>query len=140
MSYSPKRILKIISVLLLFLVVHSCAPKTYTSLEEALKNPEKVESLTLGWGKLTVFPKEIFRFKNLRRLNLKNNHLSTLPAKITELNQLERIDLSNNWFKTLPQGLDKLPRLKRLYLMRNPIPKELRAEIAKKLPNCTVKF
>lgn len=140
MIYFPKYILRTSVILWLFLAIHSCAPKTYTSLEEALKNPDKVESLTLGWQKLTVFPKEIFRFKNLKRLNLKNNHLSSLPAKITTLNKLERIDLSNNWFKKLPQGLDKLPKLERLYLMRNPIAKELRADIAKKLPNCVVKF
>ncbi|WP_299464824.1 leucine-rich repeat domain-containing protein [uncultured Microscilla sp.] len=122
------------------IMMAGCAPKTYTSLEEAMKHPEKVESLTLAWERLRTFPKEILQMKNLQRLNLKNNQLHSLPAEIATLQKLERIDLSNNKFKTLPIGVDKLPKLERLQLMRNPIPKELRAAILKKLPNTAMNF
>lgn len=126
--------------LLLFVAINGCAPKTYSSLEEALKTPDQVKSLTLGWQKLKVFPQDILRLKNLQRLSLKNNFLSSLPTNINELQQLERLNLANNQFKTLPKDLDKLPKLERLNLVGNPISKAMQAQITQQLPNCAISF
>src|SRR5688572_12687521 len=43
----------------------------YTSLEEALKEPEKVKRLSLKRKGLKEFPKDIYKFKNLVELDLR---------------------------------------------------------------------
>ena len=47
--------------------------RAYTSLEEALKNPEKVIKLELRRKKLKSFPMEILKFPNLQYLDLTKN-------------------------------------------------------------------
>ena len=48
----------------------------YTSLEEALKNPELVIKLELRKKGLKVFPKEIIQFTNLQYLDLSKNKIT----------------------------------------------------------------
>ena len=44
--------------------------RIYTSLEDALKEPERVYRLILKRNKLAEIPKDIFQLKNLRELRL----------------------------------------------------------------------
>lgn len=56
--------------------------KEYTSLEEALKNPELVYRLNLS-NKNLMMPNENWaKFKNLQYLSLKNDHLKVIPSEI----------------------------------------------------------
>ena len=68
--------------------------KEYTSLEEALKNPEKVYNLNLSNQNVSV-PKEAWaKFTHLETLSFKNDHLKEIPFEIGLLKNLKMLDLS----------------------------------------------
>lgn len=120
----------------------NCLP-VYTSLAEALKEPNRVYRLQLAGKGYVRFPKEIFRFKNLRWLNLgwkdenhnkkrdhgePKNHLSVLPKEIFLLQKLEYFDLSYNRLVEVPAEIGLLRNLKHLKLSWNVL-MEVPAEI-----------
>lgn len=74
----------------------------FTSLEDALKDPDKVIKLELRRKKLKEFPREIFKFKNLQYLDLSKNSISTIPAEIAELKDLQYFSISKNGLESLP--------------------------------------
>jgi len=91
--------------------------KEYTSIEEALKNPEKVYNLNLSNQDNIVVPKEAWaKFTNLETLSFKNDNLKEIPQEIGNLPSLKVLDLSGNDFTALPQSLRKLNHLEELYL------------------------
>jgi Leucine-rich repeat (LRR) protein len=90
--------------------------KEYTSLEEALKNPEKVYNLNLS-NQNVVIPKEAWsKFVNLEILSFKNDHLKEIPKEIGFLKNLKVLDLSGNDFTSLPKSLSELNHLEELFL------------------------
>lgn len=90
--------------------------REYTSLEEALKNPDKVYNLNLSNQNVTI-PKEAWtKFIRLEILSFKNDHLKEIPQEIGELKNLKVLDLSGNDFTSLPKSFSKLNRLEELYL------------------------
>lgn len=90
--------------------------KEFTSLEEALKNPEKVYNLNLSNQNITV-PKEAWpKFINLEILSFKNDHLKEIPQEIGLLKKLKVLDLSGNDFTSLPKSLSELNHLEELFL------------------------
>jgi Leucine-rich repeat (LRR) protein len=88
----------------------------FTSIKEALKNPEKVIQLDLSNQKVELSNEEWSRFINLESLKLKNDHLKEIPLGITTLKSLKSIDLSGNDFKTLPNEFSNLLNLEELLL------------------------
>ena len=68
--------------------------KVYTSLLEALKEPEKVY-----------------------RLNLSHQNLSTIPTEIRQLEQLEMLWLSDNKLKAIPDEIGNLSNLQALAIL-----------------------
>ncbi|QBN18371.1 leucine-rich repeat domain-containing protein [Flavobacterium nackdongense] len=117
----------IISIFLLVMTsqIVTCQTKTnsktkhkeYTSIEEALKNPEKVYNLNLSNQNNVVVPKEAWaKFTNLETLSFRNDHLKEIPQEIGDLPNLKVLDLSGNDFTVLPQSLRKLNHLEELYL------------------------
>ncbi len=88
----------------------------YTSIEDALKDPEKVVRLNLSNQSFTDFPKGLSKFKNLEYLSLRNDHLTSLSPEISNLKKLKVLDLGGNDFSVLPKGLAKLQNLEELYL------------------------
>ncbi len=95
------------------------APQTYTSLQEALRQPEKVEILDLGGQKIGVLPPEIGKLINLRKLILYSNALRMLPPEIATLQKLEILDLYDNHLRDLPLALASLQTLTRLDVGKN---------------------
>ena len=91
----------------------------YTSLEEALKNPEQVYRLHLRKQKLSIIPIEIGRLTNLQELDISKNKIKELPSYIENLPNLQYLDASSNYLSTLPSEIGKCTNLKRLILNRN---------------------
>lgn len=96
----------------------SLAP-TYTNLEEALKDPQKVYKLSLRKNKLKKIPAEITSLKNLQILDLTKNSIKVIPSEIGELKNLQTLNLSRNDIEALPKEIAKLSKLRYLNISRN---------------------
>ena len=91
----------------------------YTSIDEALKNPELVIKLELRKKKLKVFPHEIFKFTNLQYLDLGKNSIKEIPAEIGQLHDLQYLAISKNDLKNLPPQIGDLSNLYYLNVNQN---------------------
>ena len=108
----------------------------FTTLDEALKNPEKVIRLKLNSQTEVNAIADWSKFYNLEYLTLENDGLSEIPASISNIKNLKILDLSGNNFTTLPKGFSKLVNLEELYLnneKKMDLPKML--EMLGSLPN-----
>lgn len=92
----------------------------YTSIEEALKEPEKVYRFKLK-TKADSLPEEIFQFTNLQELNVSKCRLSIINDRIKELKSLQFLDVSVNQLVRLPESICLLVNLKELIINRNHI-------------------
>lgn len=92
--------------------------RTFTSLEEALQQPDSVYSLSLRKNRLTQIPKEVFLLKNLERLDLSRNRISVIPDELSSLKNLRELDLSKNELTQISPAVGELENLivLRLYL------------------------
>src|SRR5258705_8713815 len=97
------------------LLFSSCSSlKTYTSVENALQNPNEVERLKISNKNLKVLPKEIAQFKNLKELILFRDHLDSLTAVIGEFTQLKLIAVSSCRLIYIDPAIGKLKNLELL--------------------------
>jgi hypothetical protein len=93
----------------------------YFSLEEARTvHSDSVFALRISKVKLTVIPKEIQNYKNLRHLDLSKNKLSELPEFMGNFSCLIELNLSKNNFTSFSTELCKMHALQRLILNQNP--------------------
>ncbi len=114
--------------------------KNFTSLEDAFTNPEAVYRLDLSNQLLNNAQIEsLSKFRNLRFLSLKNDHLKEIPKSIAALKNLRSLDLSGNDFKFLPADLKKLKKLEEIYL-NNESFADINQEVSvlSKLPNLKI--
>ena len=88
----------------------------YTSLQEALRWPERVYKLSLRAQNLDAAPRVIRYLKNLQALDLGYNPLSYLPDEIVQLPNLQALNLSCCGLNELPEGLANLPHLQEINL------------------------
>jgi Leucine-rich repeat (LRR) protein len=88
----------------------------YNSIEEALKNPEKVYNLNLSNQNFELSNEDWSKFINLEYLTLENDHLKEFPIGITKLKSLKTINLSGNDFKNLPPAFSNLINLEEIFL------------------------
>ncbi|GIV32964.1 MAG: hypothetical protein KatS3mg031_0499 [Chitinophagales bacterium] len=112
----------------------------FSSLEEALANPEQVYYLDLSLRKLKTFPKDIFALKNLKRLYVANNYWPAIPDEIATLSQLEVLDISSNYYmKRLPvEALSKMNNLKHIIIKDHAlVPGEV-DRLRKAMPHCKI--
>ena len=82
---------------------------TFFSLEQAMKQPDSVISLTLKKQHLKEFPQEILQMKNLERLDLSRNSIKEIPAAIGELKKLHYVNFAQNYLTELPEEMAFLP-------------------------------
>jgi Leucine-rich repeat (LRR) protein len=104
-------------------------PGEYTSMEDALTNPDGVKILDLHKKKLEEFPVEIFKFKNLEELNLAKNKIKIIPPEIKSLTKIKILNLSRNKLTVFPAELCALTNLDSLIINENEItelPKEIK--------------
>jgi Leucine-rich repeat (LRR) protein len=95
--------------------------KVFTSLDEAMVNPEVVYRLNLSKQHLQFIPENVFKLTHLQELVLSRNKIQYIPAEISMLRNLQILNLSDNKLKTLPAETGQLTNLKSLYLKRNKI-------------------
>jgi Leucine-rich repeat (LRR) protein len=95
--------------------------KVFTSLSDALKNPESVEYLDLSGKKLKEFPAELRRFSNLVYLDLSSNQIKEIPIWIAELQKIRFLNISRNNIKLIPAELAGLEHLNYLIMRHNDI-------------------
>ena len=90
----------------------------YTSLEEALQNPEKVYRLKLKI-KADSLPEEMFQLHNLQEFTAARCKLNVLNQSIGKLTNLEYLNVMGNHLIRLPETLGNLVNLKTLVICRN---------------------
>ncbi len=93
----------------------------YTSVSEALKNPEKVYRLDLSKQKLKTVPKSVFSLYNLQELILAKNKLQKIPPEIGNLSNLQKLDVSRNKIMEFPASIGNLTNLIELIANQNDI-------------------
>ncbi len=84
----------------------------YTSIEEAMKEPDKVIKLELKKQKLKSFPVEIFTFRNLQYLDVSKNNLKEIPDSLDMLPDLQYFNASKNRLESIPKTIGKLVNMK----------------------------
>ncbi len=95
--------------------------KRFTSLQEALINPEQVYILDLNGKGLKTLPDQIVRLKRLQILILSNNSLERLPEQIGQISHLQILRADHNKLKTVPKSMGNLFYLQELDLSHNQI-------------------
>lgn len=94
--------------------------KTYTSLAEALQEPEKVYRLKLTkLANRDSLPEELFQLTELRALTVKGCRLCVVNQNIDKLTKLEILNLDKNKLLRLPESIGNLKNLKYLCISRN---------------------
>lgn len=83
----------------------------FTSLEEALKNPEQVIKLELRKKRLKSIPPEVFKFPNLQYLDLSKNNIGEIPADIGKLKNLQYFSIARNHLVEFPVEIGELSNL-----------------------------
>ncbi|MEM1000991.1 MAG: hypothetical protein AAGN35_28310 [Bacteroidota bacterium] len=115
--------MKILRVLLLLLVFGpALSAQSFTSLEEALEQPEAVVELDLSGQNLRRLDPRVASFRNLTTVNLDENAFAKFPAALLRLPKLEEISIAENRLTSVPQSLRKMKQLTFLDLRGNAIP------------------
>lgn len=93
--------------------------KWYYSMDEAMREPDKVVKLSLKDQGFKYFPTEITYFRNLQILNLSGNKIKEIPGSIGDLTNLTVLILTDNKIRLLSDDMAKLDNLTQLYLASN---------------------
>lgn len=93
--------------------------KVFTDIKEALQQPDAVYRLKLRKKKLSKFPIDIFKFKNLNELDLSHNQIVKIPAEIDTLEYLQYLNMAKNKLIMVPAEIGRLSNLKILILNNN---------------------
>ncbi|MGL4597972.1 MAG: leucine-rich repeat domain-containing protein [Bacteroidia bacterium] len=93
--------------------------REFTSIEEAMKNPEQVIRLSLRKQRLKTIPKEVYLFPNLQYLDLSKNQIEEVSDSIGMLTNLQVLILSKNKIQGLPRELGDLYNLRILNINQN---------------------
>jgi len=113
-----------LSVSLAFLLVgcsrsSSDEPLRVTTLQAAMATPDQVEELDLYYRRLSSFPPQILRLRNLKRLTLRTCRVGELPITIASLTGLTALDMGETSLTNLTPGVGSLTNLSRLWLNDN---------------------
>ncbi len=95
--------------------------KVFTSMSQALMQPDSVFRLKLRRKGYKQIPAEVFNFKNLRELDLIGNKIERIPNEISSLQQLEILRLGSNQIEVIGKEIVGLSKLRYLDLGKNKI-------------------
>lgn len=88
--------------------------------EQAIKLPaNEVFRLSLKKSKLTKLPEEIYKFTNLRYLDVSGNQLKEIPVELANLKHLQYLDFSDNLLTKVPKEIGEFDSLTVLILNHN---------------------
>ena len=94
--------------------------KVYSSLEEALQEPQNVYRLKLTkLAQRDSLPEELFKLTELRELTIKGCRLCIVNQKINLLTHLQYLNLDHNKLVRLPESIGMLQDLRTLVVSRN---------------------
>ncbi|MCQ2284680.1 MAG: hypothetical protein MJZ57_07250 [Bacteroidales bacterium] len=94
--------------------------RTFTTLEEALAEPENVYRLKLNkLPERDSLPEELFQLTELRELTIKGCRLCIVNQRIGELTHLQYLNLDRNKLVRLPESIGNLTNLHVLIISRN---------------------
>jgi Leucine-rich repeat (LRR) protein len=92
----------------------------FTSIEEALLNPDSVYRLNLRGKKLKQVPPQVFTsFPYLVDLDLSRNRLKELPDSLWALGRVKRLNLCKNQIEQLPPSIGRMHHLEELVISQN---------------------
>lgn len=95
--------------------------KRFTSLEEALKEPNIACVLDLSGQGLSSVPNDIKELTKLNEISLANNKLTEFPMALTTLHDIRVIDLSDNQISQVPKEIGNLRNLYSIDLSNNKV-------------------
>ena len=95
--------------------------KGLTELPKEIYKLKNLTKLDLGFNQISEISEAITELKNLTTLDLVHNKISVIPDTITKLKNLTEINLSRNQISEIPDTITKLKNLKMLYLGLNKI-------------------
>ena len=88
------------------------ATEHYTSITNALAEPEKVQYLDLTSKNLKIFPPEITKLRNVVAINLSRNMLKKFPAELLDLPELRYVWLDENGLQNIKLDDAEMAKLK----------------------------
>lgn len=93
----------------------------FYSIKNALKNPDKVETLYIlpRTKNISKFPDEIFSFPNLRVLIIIGQDIPSIPDQIVKLKKLEFLNLMDNDISEIPSSICNCQKLRELFIGGN---------------------
>jgi len=100
---------------------YSTKGRVFTSMSQALMQPDSVFRLKLRRKGYKQIPSEVFNFKNLRELDLIGNKIERIPNEISSLSQLEILRLGSNQIEVVGKEISGLNKLRYLDLGKNKI-------------------
>lgn len=89
---------------------------TATSIQEALKQPEKVHSLRLRNQEIKQLPPDIARLTNLRLLDVSGTLIEALPPEIGQCKELRSLIANASRLEEVPPEIGQLKKLRFLNL------------------------
>lgn len=99
--------------------------------------------LTIDGSKLNALPEDIYKLKNLVKLNLKSNAgITSLESDIKYLTKLETLNLSHTKLNEVSESIAELKNLKEFAIVGTKITKAVRkmSKLEKILsPDCKIK-
>lgn len=95
--------------------------KAISTLEQATATtrPDTVKVVNFTGLSLTEIPQEVYRFKNLEELILKENELKSIPKEVFKLKKLKMLDISKNELRDSSIHFSRNKHIKVLNLQAN---------------------
>ena len=85
------------------------------------KLEELVNAVNLGHNKLTSIPEEIFKYRSLTWLDMRNNRIEEIPEAIGNLTEIRHMDMRNNQISVAPPHIFQHNSLLYMSLQNNPV-------------------
>lgn len=93
----------------------------WEELRQLVHNPDTIYRISFRKQKMDSLPQEIFRYKNLKELDLSKNHLTRLPLEFASFEKLEKLNLERNHLDLFPIVFCRMSILKNVNLGMNQI-------------------